>query len=48
MPLAKAGLIDSVYNHLDLFKRRSGAIVESLLDISEKTLEVGEKVLITG
>ncbi len=48
MTLTKADLIDSVLNHLSIPKRRSAALVESLLEIMKKTLESGEDVLISG
>jgi len=46
--LTKADLIDSIYNRLDLPKKKSSQLVDSLLEIIKKTLENGEDVLITG
>ena len=48
MALTKADLIDSIYNRLDLPKKKSSQLVDSLLEIIKKTLENGEDVLITG
>ena len=48
MSLTKADLIDSIYKNLDLSKRRSTAVIESLLDIMKDTLESGEDMLISG
>jgi integration host factor subunit alpha len=48
MSLTKADLIDSIYKNLDLSKRRSTAVIESLLDIMKDTLESGEDILISG
>jgi len=48
MSLTKADLIDSIYKNLDLSKRRSTAVIESLFDIMKDTLESGEDVLISG
>ena len=48
MTLTKADLIDSIYNRLDLPKKKSSQLVDSLLEIIKKTLENGEDVLITG
>ena len=48
MTITKDHLINSISNHLSIPKRRSAALVESLLDIMKKTLESGEDVLISG
>ena len=48
MTLTKADLIDSIYNRLDLPKKKSSQLVESILEIIKKTLEDGEDVLISG
>ena len=48
MTLTKADLIDSIYNRLDLPKKKSSQLVDSLLEIIKKTLENGEDALITG
>ena len=48
MSLTKTGLIESIYKNLDLSKRRSIAVIESLLDIMKDTLESGEDILISG
>jgi len=48
MTLTKNHLINSISNHLSIPKRRSAAIVESILDIMKDTLESGEEVLIKG
>ncbi|RLC28918.1 integration host factor subunit alpha [Candidatus Woesebacteria bacterium] len=48
MTLNKANLIDSTYNQVGLSKTRSAQVVDSLLEIIQKTLENGEDVLISG
>ena len=48
MTLNKANLIDSTYNQVGLSKTRSAQVVDSLLEIIQKTLEKGEDVLISG
>ncbi len=48
MTLTKANLTDSIYHRLDLPKKKSSQLVDSLLEIIKKTLENGEDVLITG
>ena len=48
MSLTKANLIDSIYKNLDLSKKVSTAVIESLLDIVKNTLESGKDVLISG
>jgi len=48
MSLTREHLINSVSNHVGLPKRKSTVLVESLLEIIEKTLENGEDVLISG
>jgi len=48
MNLTENDLINSIHNHLNLPKRRSAAIVESLLDIIRDTIESGEDILISG
>jgi integration host factor subunit alpha len=48
MPVTKATLADSIYNHSDLQKKESIVIVDSLLEIMKSTLESGEDILISG
>jgi len=48
MTFTKADLIDSIYNQVGLSKTKSIQVVESLLEILEKTLENGGDVLISG
>ena len=48
MSLTKDHIIDSVSNHLNLPKRTSGTMLESILEIIKETLENGEDVLISG
>ena len=48
MSLTKANLTDSIHTRIDLPKAKSTRVVESLLEIIEKTLANGEDVLITG
>ena len=47
MALTKNDIVDSVYNRLDLPKKNSIQLVESLLEIIKNTLESGEDVLIS-
>jgi integration host factor subunit alpha len=47
MTLTKADLIDSIYNQVDLPKKKSLQLVESILEIIKRTLENGEDVLIS-
>ena len=48
MTLTKDHIINSIGNHLDLPKRQSAALFESIFEIIKKTLENGEDVLISG
>ncbi len=48
MPVTKATLADSIYNHSDLQKNESIVIIDSLLEIIKGILESGEDLLITG
>ena len=48
MTLTKDHLINSISNHLDLSKKESSALLQSILETIKKTLENGEDVLITG
>ena len=48
MTLTKEHLIDSISNHLNLSKKESSALLQSILEIIKKALENGEDVLITG
>jgi len=48
MNLTKEQIVNSLYDRLDLSKKRAGELVESLLEIIKKTLEDGEDVLISG
>jgi integration host factor subunit alpha len=48
MTLTKQDLINSIYNRLDLPKKKSSQLVESILEIIKRTLENGEDVLISG
>ncbi len=48
MSLTKSDLAVSIHNRLSIPKKRSAALVESLLDIIKDTLESGEDVLIAG
>ena len=48
MTLTKADLMDSVYNQVDLSKRKSTQVIEPLLEIIKTTLEGGEHVRISG
>ncbi len=48
MTLTKQDLINSIYNRLDLPKKKSSQLVESILEIIKKTLENGEDVMISG
>jgi integration host factor subunit alpha len=48
MTLTKAQLIDSIYRRTDLEKSQAAEVVETLLEITKKTLQEGEDVLISG
>ena len=48
MTLTKAGIIDTIYNQLDVPKTKSTQVVESLIEIIKKPLENGEDILISG
>ena len=46
MKLTKAQLIDSIYRRIDLPKSQSAKVIETLLELTKKTLE--EDILISG
>jgi integration host factor subunit alpha len=48
MALTKNDIVNSVYLKLDLPKKNSIQVVESLLEIIKKTLGSGEDILISG
>ena len=48
MTLTKEDLVNSIKNKLDLQKRKSANLVDSLLEIIKKTLEDGEDIRISG
>ncbi|MBW1886990.1 MAG: integration host factor subunit alpha [Deltaproteobacteria bacterium] len=48
MTLTKEDLVNSIKKQLDLQKRKSANLVDSLLEIIKKTLENGEDILISG
>lgn len=48
MTLAKANLIESIYDQVGLSKTKSTQVIESALEIIKKTLENGDDVLISG
>ncbi len=48
MALTKNDIVNSVYLKLDLPKKNSIRVVESLLEIIKKTLGSGEDILISG
>jgi len=48
MSLAKADLVDTIYNRVDLPKTKSTQVVESLVEIIKETLANGDDVLISG
>ena len=48
MTLTRADLIDSMYNQVGLSKTKSAQLLDPLLEITKKTLENGEDVLISG
>ena len=48
MTLTKEDFVNSIKNQLDLQKRKSANLVDSLLEIIKKTLEDGEDILISG
>ena len=48
MTFTKDHLINSIHMRLDLPKRRSAEVLESVLELIKKRLENGEDVLISG
>ncbi|MFC1867553.1 integration host factor subunit alpha [Thermodesulfobacteriota bacterium] len=48
MTLTKDHLVNSLYDHLDLPKRKSAILVETLLETIKNRLENNEDVLISG
>ncbi len=48
MTVTKDHIINSICNQLDLPKKKAADVLESLLELIEKTLESGEDVLVSG
>lgn len=48
MTLTKDHIVNSICRQLDLPKKKSAEILESLLDMIQRNLEGGEDVLISG
>jgi integration host factor subunit alpha len=48
MTITKDHIISSVCNQLELPKKRAAEMLDSLLELIEKTLESGDDVLISG
>ena len=48
MSLTKSDLAVSIHNRLSIPKKRSAALVESILELIKSTLESGEDVMISG
>ena len=48
MTVTKDHIINSICNQLDLPKKKAAEMIESLMELIEKTLESGEDVLISG
>jgi integration host factor subunit alpha len=48
MTVTKDHIINSICTQLDLPKKKAADMLESLLELVEKTLESGEDVLISG
>jgi integration host factor subunit alpha len=48
MTFTKDHLINSIHTRLDLPKRKSAEVLESVLELIKKRLENGEDVLISG
>ena len=48
MTLTKDHIINSIHNHLDLPRKKSIELVESVLEIIKTSLANGEDVLISG
>jgi integration host factor subunit alpha len=46
--LTKAQLIDNIFRRTDLPKSKATEVVETLLEVTKKTLEEGEDILISG
>lgn len=48
MTLTKENIVHSVHNQLDIPKTKAAELVELVLEIMKKKLEIGEDVLISG
>ena len=48
MTLTKNELTESLYEKIDLPKKRNGRILETLLELIKSTLKNGDDVMITG
>ena len=48
MTLTKDHLINSIHNHLNLHRKKSVELIESILEIIKTSLANGEDVLISG
>lgn len=48
MTITKDHIISSICNQLELPKKRAAEMLDSLLELIEKTLESGDDVLISG
>ena len=48
MALTRVRIVESIQNQIGFTQKRSSEIVETLLELMQKTLESGEDVLISG
>lgn len=48
MTMTKAGIVDSVYNRLDITKKDAKEYVETVLDTMKETLCEGEEIKLSG
>lgn len=48
MTLTKAYIVESLQEQLDIPKKQSEEIIESVLEIMKRTLESGEDVMVSG
>lgn len=48
MTMTKAGIVNSVYDRLDITKKEAGDYVEAVLDTIKDTLSEGEDIKVSG
>ena len=48
MALTKADVVDRIHSQVNISRKRSGELLEAMLEITKTTLSRGEDVLISG